>query len=325
MRNRAPARDDGGVPDDVDWAGRRAHSLSAPSVGGLARLAEHLDVRGATVLRRLGGGVAASTHLVLVGRQRRVLKRYPAESWSSETAALEWERLGLARRAAVPTPEPIALDLEGSWFGTPAMLLSFLEGSVTLFPEDAEGWLRSMARAVAAIHDTVLDQPGAGVLARPHLARRWEPWWDDEPYEGATQAAAVIAQLARHIDGSAKVFSHDDYHPGNVLFAAGELTGVVDWSAAKMAPRASDVALCRADLAVHPGGDAPELFRRAYEAETGRRLADLAPFDVLQADKVVHYGPSWVDSFADCGLQMTGPQIRAAGLGHLRRALGDRS
>jgi aminoglycoside phosphotransferase (APT) family kinase protein len=313
------------VPEEIDWESRRAHALSPPSGDGLRRLGGDLGAAVVTVGRRLSGGVAAATHLVLVDAERPiVLKRYPAAATgSAETAALEWERLAWAERASVPTPEPLALDLEGRWFGTPALVMSFLEGSVNLFPADEQRWLESMARALAAIHDTAIDESESADLRRPHLAQRWEPWWD-EPYGGAEEASVVIAELARDVASAPKVFSHDDYHPGNVLFAGNELSGVVDWSAAKMAPRASDVALCRADLAIHPGGDAPERFRAAYEAETGRRLDGLSAFDVLQADKVIHYGASWVAAFGDCGLEITGDQIRVAGLRHLHEALGHR-
>lgn len=45
-----------------------------------------------------------------------------------------------------------------------------------------------------------------------------------------------------------RVFIHRDYHPGNVLWKAGRLSGVVDWQAASVGPRTVDVFHCRANL-----------------------------------------------------------------------------
>jgi aminoglycoside phosphotransferase (APT) family kinase protein len=269
----------------------------------------------------LPGGVAGATHLVTVdGSTRLVLKRYPPEEWARDAASLEWERLGYASSSAVVSPRRIALDAEGQCFGTPALVMSYLDGQVDLFPADLRRWLQQLAKALVVIHDTRVGVPPGSALLRPQLVQRWEPWWE-QPYAGADDATGVIAELAAALNGAGLVFSHDDYHPGNVLFVSGTLSGVVDWSAAKLAPRESDVAACRADLAIHPGGDAPRLFRLAYENETGHSLQDLWAWDVLQADKVIHYGPTWTQSFADFGLKITPNRIQDAGLRHLHRAL----
>lgn len=266
--------------------------VSDPSPEGLEALRGALGARQAVVRGRLPGGVAGATHMVTVdGATRVVLKRYPPEEWAREAVSLEWERLGYATRVAVQSPEPVALDPEGEWFGTPALVMTHLDGRVVLSPSDLDDWLRQMATALATIHDARLEVPRDSALRRPALAQRWVPWWD-QPYEGAEEVERVIGELAATFADREPVFSHDDYHPGNVLFVSCALSGVVDWSAAKLAPRESDVAACRADLAIHPGGDAPERFRLAYEAEIGRALDGLWAWDVLQADKVIHHGPS---------------------------------
>ena len=41
---------------------------------------------------------------------------------------------------------------------------------------------------------------------------------------------------------------HHDFHPGNVLWQRGTVTGVVDWQGACTGPAAADVAHCRVNL-----------------------------------------------------------------------------
>ena len=67
----------------------------------------------------------------------------------------------------------------------------------------------------------------------------------------------------------APTFIHRDFHPGNVLWARGRVSGVVDWVNACAGPRGCDVATCRANLADLAGDRAADDFRAAYEALTG--------------------------------------------------------
>src|SRR5215210_6711653 len=100
----------------MDWAeASRAHRATAPSSSGLEALGRVLGER-VHVERQLHGGVATCTHELATATRRLVLKRYRADD---TTAELEWERLRLASDLPVPTPEPVAVDLNGEWFGTP--------------------------------------------------------------------------------------------------------------------------------------------------------------------------------------------------------------
>jgi len=44
------------------------------------------------------------------------------------------------------------------------------------------------------------------------------------------------------------VFIQRDFHPGNVLWRRGTVTGVVDWQSASIGPAWADVAHCRVNL-----------------------------------------------------------------------------
>ena len=82
------------------------------------------------MLRRLRGGLGAATHVIALADGRRlVLKRYPP---GDETAALEWERLSFAHAASLPAP--VAFDGDGAWFGSPALVMSLIDGKTRRGP-----------------------------------------------------------------------------------------------------------------------------------------------------------------------------------------------
>ena len=65
------------------------------------------------------------------------------------------------------------------------------------------------------------------------------------------------------------VFIHRDFHPGNVLWARGRCTGIVDWPEACRGPAGCDVAHCRSELSRLADIEVADSFRAAYEAITG--------------------------------------------------------
>ena len=49
-------------------------------------------------------------------------------------------------------PEPIAADLESTWFGRPAIVMSRLTGRPDVAPKDVDSWIGSLARALTELH-----------------------------------------------------------------------------------------------------------------------------------------------------------------------------
>ncbi len=166
------------------WATLRAMdsaqaTMGFPSPEGLNRLASAIG-NGCRVIAGppISGGVAAKTHrLTLYGRdgteRSLVLKRYPV---GNDTPELEWERLGCASRVSLPTPDRVAVDPSGLWFGEPALAMTTLQGRVDMFPSDKSDWTRQLAVALATIHQTDLGSDIPAVVRRPHLASRWRLW-----------------------------------------------------------------------------------------------------------------------------------------------------
>src|SRR3954449_13092470 len=172
-----------------------------------------------TVLRRLAGAGMTDAYDVTLDRTpRRVIVKLYRDG--DGTAPLEWSRLASAQRVALPVPEPIVADLESVWFGRPTVVMSRLPGRADLTPKDLDSWVWALAQALAELHETPLE--GAeGAVTRPP---RFETWRAPAGEHDPLTAAAVAAVTARPLSHtSARVLTHGDFHPGNVLWQRGRI------------------------------------------------------------------------------------------------------
>ncbi len=234
------------------------------------------------------------------------------------TAPLEWSRLEFAQRVSLPVPEPIVADLASVWFGRPAVVMSRLPGRPDLTPTDVDSWVGALARALAELHETSLD--GAeGAVTRPPRFETWTAPAGDHNALTATAVRAVTAHLP--LSASERVLTHGDFHPGNILWHRGRITGVVDWSAARLDTRWYDLAYCRASVCIHHGPDIAARLTDAYSGIVGATSDDLAVYDLMCVLSSRHY---LADSLAADREQGHVPdyQLSVAHLDeHVRRAL----
>ncbi|MEN3271745.1 MAG: hypothetical protein V7636_506 [Actinomycetota bacterium] len=292
----------------MSWAEvSRLHRATEPSAEGLDALGDVLG-EPVHVVRQLHGGVATCTHELATATRRLILKRYRADD---TTAELEWARLQVARNLPVPTPEPVAVDLAGEWFETTALVMTWLPGAVAYPPP-----VDALARTLAAIHAAPIPQPTPAVLQRPPFYDTWE-----QLVEYPDGLAAALDELRTRAAALPKVLCHSDYHPGNLLVSAGEVTGVIDLASLRLAPRGFDVGLLRSDLSVVPGADAADELLECYERAAGVEVEDLAWFDAFAAARMLDNGSGWVDAWTDVGMDVTVEQIRTAALEMAESAL----
>src|SRR3954447_9907852 len=121
-----------------------------------------------THLHRLVGGGSADAYDVTLDRApRRVVVKVFRDG--DDTAPLEWSRLEFAQRVTMPVPEPIVADLESTWFGRPAIVMSRLTGRPDVAPKDVDSWIGSLARALT---DANAAQPAVGGTRSLDLAAR---------------------------------------------------------------------------------------------------------------------------------------------------------
>jgi aminoglycoside phosphotransferase (APT) family kinase protein len=241
---------------------------------------------GATVVkvRRLPGASSTAVHgIYLSTGVRVVLRRY---SWpgflENEPVAPEREvdAIRFASSRGLPAPDVVAADLTGANVGdgVPVILMTFVAGRAVASPD-----LHRLAEAATAIHDTSADG----------FAHEYFPWYEGTtsgPPSASTQPALweQAIELWRHARPPYRpTFIHRDFHPGNVLWLRGRVSGVVDWANACRGPRGCDIAHCRANLIDLSGIDAADRFLAAYESLTGESYH---PY--WEIASVLEHGPS---------------------------------
>lgn len=218
----------------------------------------------------LTGGVASQMHLVRTDSGREaVLRRLTLEPWRRFADGLltrEYDVQRMLQDTDVPAPEPIALDVDGSQTGDPALLMSRLPGAVDLVRSDADH-VRQLATVLVTLHRF---RPPATSWPREYESwaidsKRVVPPWssDDGLYLEAFE------RIGRDAPPYRPTFLHRDYHPGNVLRNDGAITGVVDWVETSTGPADLDVAHCASNLAGLHGAEVALAFREAYVGAGG--------------------------------------------------------
>jgi aminoglycoside phosphotransferase (APT) family kinase protein len=240
-----------------------------PPARTLQWVEQHLGERVTRVEARRGGSSSA-IHALTVGDFRVILRRYVIPVVIDEEPDIieqEVSALRVLERSAALTPVPIVSDEAAVHADVPALVMSFLPGRVDWAPANLESWLRRLAETLLLIHATPW-RANDGIRAfRPYKPERWEPPpWLRDPSIWDRAVAVFHAPPTDH----AKVFINRDYHPGNVLFRRGKVTGVVDWQAAAIGPPSVDVAHCRANLISRFGLEVADRFTTIWQEVSGQ-------------------------------------------------------
>ncbi len=231
-----------------------------------------------TAVRAMEGGTSSAVHCVdVVDRSGRryalVLRRYVRADWLADEPDVpvrEASTLQVLRGSPVAAPELVGVDPDGGASGgTPALAMTRLDGRLDWSPADLDPYLERLACVLPRIHAVPL--PGRCPLPayRPYALRMHrQPRWALRP--------RVWEQAIEVLDGSPPgraggVLIHRDYHPGNVLWRKGMVTGVVDWANASVGMPEADVGHCRANLYGRFGSEAADRFLTMYHACSGRR------------------------------------------------------
>ncbi|MGH7610176.1 MAG: phosphotransferase family protein [Candidatus Dormibacteria bacterium] len=232
-----------------------------------------VQVRSTHALR---GGLSSAVHLLEVGtragkRERVVLRRYVRPELNVEEPDLpgrEAQALRVVAKLPLPTPRLLGLEPTGAAAGVPALLMSWLPGRLVWHPRDLEAWLQRLAEPLPAIH--------AGRVPRGLALSSYAPY---PPLTFAPPAWArqpqVWRQAAELFQGEPPalpaVLIHRDFHPGNVLWLRGRISGLVDWQAACLGPAVVDIGHCRANL-LAVGSGAASRFTACWEQLSGERF-----------------------------------------------------
>ena len=234
----------------------------------------------------LRGGISSAVHLLRVevsgGAQRTaVLRLYVRPEVISEDPDIAGREASVLSFLAgsgdhggigVPTPSLLAVDVSGSEAGVPALVMSHLAGRVDWWPKRFDPWLGKLADLLSVIHATALPSgfgpPGSGQMPTfsPYRQSSYEP----PPWARSSRTWEMAFEIF-HMPAHEKevVFIQRDFHPGNVLWRRGSVSGVVDWQAACVGPPAVDVGHCRTNL-FRFGMDVADRFTTLWEMASGR-------------------------------------------------------
>lgn len=241
-----------------------------PPARTLQWVEHHLGVR-VTRVEACRGGSSSAIHALTVGDSRVILRRYVVlDIIDEEPDIIEQEirALRVLERSAALTPVPIISDEAALHADVPALVMSCLPGRVDWAPSNVESWLRRLAEALPLIHTTPWRTDDGIRAFRPYRPTRWEPPpWLRDPSIWDRAVAVFHAPAA----DDAKVFINRDYHPGNVLFRRGKVTGVVDWQSAAIGPPSVDVSHCRANLIGRFGLEVADRFTKIWQDVSGER------------------------------------------------------
>ncbi len=204
------------------------------------------------------------------GADSVVLRRYVIVKVVDEEpdiAAREAHVLQFVASAPVATPRLLALDPAGAESDVPTIVMSRLPGRLDWAPADADRWLRGLAAVLPAFHALPLADTDGLRDFRPYDPESWAaPAWMRRP---ALWERAVAVFHGPPIDRE-RVFVHRDFHPGNVLWRRGRVTGVVDWQAACSGPPSVDAFWCRVNLMGSFGLELADRFIDVWQDVSGR-------------------------------------------------------
>lgn len=254
---------------------------SAPPAEALAWASAAVGA-GARVVaaRALEGGTSSAVHALDVEdrtgrRQALVLRRYVRAEWLAEEPDVpqrEAAALQVLRRSAVSVPTLVAVDPSGEASGgVPALLMTRLPGRIDWSPPDLASYLRRLAELLPPIHAVTVPR------GTPLPAYQPYPLGLTRPPRWATQLRVWERAIQLHggpppaLGPGGAVFIHRDYHPGNVLWQDGRVSGVVDWPCASIGAPEADVGHCRVNLHSRFGAEAADRFLALYQAVSGRR------------------------------------------------------
>ena len=231
-----------------------------------AWLANALDAAPDAIhLEKMTGATSSSVYAVrATSGADAVLRLFDNSAWNidePDLAAHEAAALEEAGRTATPAPSLIAWSAIDVGFGCPCLLMTRVQGSVALTPSDPDAWTERLAFALAAIHSHPAED----------LCWSYFPWFDPStavvpawsPKPTTWQSAIEIAR--RPAPETPTVFIHRDFHPVNVLWQDGQVSGIVDWVNACRGPASADIAHCRSNLAFMYGPAVADQFLGAYE------------------------------------------------------------
>ena len=211
------------------------------------------------VVKPMSGGASAAIYQV----GNFVLKSYVDTEWLAEEPDLvkhEARSLRYAKKGGLRVPTVIAYDEHGEKSGKPLILMDKLEGSPVLAPNDSVHFVEGLAQTLAAIHKQDATDFEWVYSSYTDMSTAIIPKWATN----STTWQRAIELANGPTPNQSVCFIHRDYHPTNILWQDGQVSGIVDWVNACRGPAGIDVGHCRVNLALLHGVEMADAFLVAY-------------------------------------------------------------
>ncbi|HEX6923219.1 MAG TPA: aminoglycoside phosphotransferase family protein [Bacillales bacterium] len=241
-------------------------------------------------IKPLPGATSSSLYSIQTQIASYVLRLIDNKEWLQEEPDLaphEAASLKYASQSHLPTPELVAFDKNGDYCGVPAVLMTRIPGKVDLKPDNLDLWLDWLAKSLSRIH--ILDGGDFSwhYFSYTDISNLEIPQWSSRPdlWKKAFQIVKGPKPKAP------ECFIHRDFHPANILWQNGRISGVVDWSNACRGPAWVDLGHCRMNLVMLYGIEAADRFLHTYLASTDDPFKYEQYFDLLSLCDFTLPGP----------------------------------
>ncbi len=236
----------------------------------------------------MAGATSSDLYRLETADADAVLRIFRTERWveaASKLSARESKILEALATSGIAAPRPLGILSDNG------VLMSWLPGRVDLPRHPDRHWLDQLARTLADVHGLPLTVPYRYESWNDTEAGEPPRWWRDPQLWSEVQSSSI--RLPRFEPR----FIHRDYHPVNVLWENGRISGIVDWINACMGPVGIDVAHCRLNLALMYGlaaaADFLDFYRLAAPDYRHHPFWDLE--DALGALPDVEPYPPWAE------------------------------
>lgn len=246
----------------------------------------------------LTGGVSADVQaLTLRDADGQIIKvvvrQHPDRTFkdrSADLVRLEYELLAALSAAGVPVPEPLMLEVSGELVPSPALVMTYVEGTAEIGHDDLPAQMEKMAQVLCAIHDL----PASKLPALPERLNPLPELFEFLPEGTIWQALReYLAEANWSAYQGRPALLHGDFWPQNLLWRDGELVAVLDWEDAAIGDPMADVAGARVELGWTYGEQAVAEFTRAYDRRRPLDRRRLNLWEVYVATAAAHFMHEW--------------------------------
>lgn len=270
----------------------------------LVRLVERIDPH-VRLLRAwpLTGGVSAEVTAIEIeqanGRVEKLVvrKHGPVDlATNPDIAADEFALLRVLHEEGLPVPAPRYVDATGEIFGTPCIVIDFVEGTTGFAPATTGEAGEELAELLARIH--VIDLARCDLSFLPQIRVRYAERLAPPPTEldielDEGRIRETLAAAWPLSERNRPALLHGDFWPGNTLWVDGELSGIIDWEDAAIGDPLADLANSRMEMLLMLGPEAMERFTARYLSLTNLDLHDLPYWELGATLRPITGMPNW--------------------------------